>query len=56
MPCFAITSADIFQDISLSTDVNEIYLYGRKVEREPLLHYAKTGFIQYAKLFLGFER
>lgn len=53
---FSLHSADVFQDISLSTDVNEIYLYGRKVDREPLLHYTKPGLIQYAKLFLGFER
>jgi len=48
--------AAIFDDVSVSTDVTDIYLYGRKVERAPLLNYAKPGFIQYAKLFLGFER
>jgi len=53
---FTLQHADIFQNIGLSTNVSEIYLYGRKIKREPLLHYAKPGFIQYAKLFLGFER
>ncbi len=53
---FTLHDAAIFDDVSVSTDVTDIYLYGRKVERAPLLNYAKPGFIQYAKLFLGFER
>jgi imidazolonepropionase-like amidohydrolase len=52
---FTLQNKTIFDDLSQSTQVSDIYIYGRKVHREPLLHYAKPGFFQYAKLFLGFE-
>jgi len=52
---FTLHDREIFKDVSHSTQVKDIYLAGQKVEREPLLKYAKPGFIQYAKLFLGFE-
>jgi len=52
---FTLQDANIFEDIGLSTQVEDIYMHGRKVKREPLLDYAKPGFFQYAKLFLGFE-
>lgn len=52
---FTLQASNIFDDVSLSTQVEDIYIHGRKVEREPLLRYAKPGFFQYAKLFLGFE-
>jgi imidazolonepropionase-like amidohydrolase len=53
---FTLQDPEIFTDVAKSTEVQQVYLYGRLVEREALLDYAKPGFIQYAKLFLGFER
>ncbi len=53
---FTLQDPAIFTDVAKSTEVQQVYLYGRLVEREALLDYAKPGFIQYAKLFLGFER
>jgi imidazolonepropionase-like amidohydrolase len=52
---FTLHDSRTFEDISLSTEVEDIYLHGRKVNREPLLNYAKPGFFQYMKLFLGLE-
>ncbi|RUO26574.1 metal-dependent hydrolase [Aliidiomarina minuta] len=52
---FTLHSEHIFEDLSLSTQVETIYLHGRKVEREPLLRYAKPGFFQYLRLFFGLE-
>lgn len=52
---FTLHDNRIFEDISVSAEVESIYLHGRKVKREPLLDYAKPGFFQYMKLFLGFE-
>ncbi len=52
---FTLHDKNIFEDLSLSTEVEQIYLYGRKVSREPLLDYANPGFFQYMKLFFGFE-
>lgn len=53
---FTLHDPAIFTDIAKSAEVQQVYLYGRLVEREALLAYAKPGFLQYAKLFLGFER
>lgn len=53
---FTLHDPEIFKDVAKSTEVQQVYLYGRLVEREALLDYAKPGFFQYAKLFLGFER
>lgn len=53
---FTLHDPAIFTDVAKSTEVQQVYLYGRLVEREALLDYAKPGFIQYAMLFLGFER
>lgn len=53
---FTLHDPAIFTDIAKSTEVQHVYLYGRLVEREALLDYAKPGFIQYAKLLLGVER
>lgn len=53
---FTLHDPAIFTDVAKSTQVQHVYLYGRLVEREALLDYAKPGFFQYAKLFLGFER
>lgn len=52
---FTLHDSRIFEDISVSTEVEHIYLHGRKVDRESLLRYAKPGFFQYMKLFFGFE-
>lgn len=52
---FTLQDPAIFTDVAKSTEVQQVYLYGRLVERAALLDYAKPGFIQYAKLFLGFE-
>lgn len=52
---FTLHDRLIFEDLSLSTEVEQIYLHGRKVNREPLLDYANPGLIQYMKLFFGFE-
>lgn len=52
---FTLHAENVFEDISLSTQVEGIYIHGRQVNREPLLRYAKPGFFQYMKLFLGFE-
>lgn len=43
------------KDIEYLTQIKSIYLHGREVNRSELLKYAKPGWIQYAKLFLGFE-
>lgn len=53
---FTLHDPDVFNNVAKSTDVQQVYLYGRLVERDTLLHYAKPGFVQYAKLFLGLER
>lgn len=53
---FTLHDPAIFTDVAKSTEVQQVYLYGRLVERDALLDYAKPGFIQYAMLFLGFER
>ena len=53
---FTLHDPAIFTDVAKSTEVQQVYLYGRLVEREALLDYAKPGFFQYTKLFLGFER
>lgn len=52
---FTLHDSRIFEDLSLSTEFEHIYLHGREVSREPLLRYAKPGFFQYMKLFFGFE-
>lgn len=52
---FTLHDRRIFEDLSLSTEMEQIYLHGRKVNREPLLDYANPGFFQYMKLFFGFE-
>lgn len=52
---FTLHNPAIFEDVNHSTEVSTIYLHGRKVEREPLLDFAKPGFFQYMKLFFGFE-
>lgn len=52
---FTLHDRRIFEDLSLSTEMEQIYLHGRKVNREPLLDYANPGFFQYMKLFFGLE-
>ena len=52
---FTLHAKEIFEDLSLSTQVEGIYIHGRKVQREPLLRYANPGFFQYMLLFFGFE-
>jgi len=53
---FTLHDPAIFTDVAKSAEVQQVYLYGRLVERQGLLAYAKPGLFQYAKLFFGFER
>lgn len=52
---FTLHHSDIFDDVSLSTQVEHVYVYGRQVNRQSLLRYAKPGFFQYMKLFFNLE-
>lgn len=52
---FTLHDARIFDDLSYSTQVTDVYLHGRLVDRNEMLRYAKPGFFQYMKLFFGFE-
>lgn len=52
---FLVADIDTLNDIAKLSEFSEIYVRGRKVERNGLLKYATPDFFQYAKLFLGFE-
>lgn len=52
---FTLVNRAVMTDISQTANLDAVFLNGRQVELAPLLDYAKPGFWQYSKLFLGFE-